>query len=64
MCSSHCRALRPSEISSYWYARAWDWITENPVQWLELEGEKLRLLLNWFEIPNSHSYYTARESSW
>jgi 4-amino-4-deoxy-L-arabinose transferase-like glycosyltransferase len=41
------RALKPGEVSAYWNARAFDWITAHPIEFLGLCVKRL-----WFGIAN------------
>jgi len=50
-------ALKPSEISAYWYARARDWMREDPGGFARLQARKLGYFGDGFEIPNNQDYY-------
>jgi tetratricopeptide (TPR) repeat protein len=58
------RKLSPSEVSSYWTARALDFITSQPGQWLALTGRKLLLLVNAAEMVDTESQESYAEWSW
>ncbi len=51
------RPLKPSEVSRYWYGRAFDWIRSRPGDFLALEARKLGYFWDGFEIPNNQDYY-------
>ncbi len=58
---SASRPLKRSEVSDYWYGRAWDEIRQSPVSFLTLQLKKMRLLINGYEIPNNQDIYLARQ---
>jgi tetratricopeptide (TPR) repeat protein len=47
------RALRPGEVSQYWYERARSWIRSDPVAWLRLTLLKARMFWYSVELPNN-----------
>jgi tetratricopeptide (TPR) repeat protein len=49
------RKLSPSEVSSYWTARALGFITSEPAAWLRLMGRKVLLLINRTEMLDTES---------
>src|SRR5688572_9228272 len=49
------RALSPSEVSSYWTGRALGYITSQPLDWLQLTGRKILLLVNRTEMLDTES---------
>lgn len=49
------RALKPSEVSSYWFRKGLQFIRANPGQELRLLGRKLLLFWNAYEIPNHYN---------
>jgi Flp pilus assembly protein TadD/4-amino-4-deoxy-L-arabinose transferase-like glycosyltransferase len=49
------RALSPSEVSSYWTGRALGYITAQPLDWLQLTGRKILLLVNRTEMLDTES---------
>jgi Flp pilus assembly protein TadD len=57
------RPLTPQEVSSYWFEASFQHIRAHTGQWLKLLLRKLRLLLNWYEIPDAEDqYFYERES--
>jgi hypothetical protein len=54
------RRLSRSEVSDYWYGRAWSDIKSDPSGFISLLFKKARLVLNGFEIPNNQDIYHAR----
>ena len=57
------RTLSPSEVSRFWRARAWAYITSEPLEWLTLLGRKARLLVSATEMidteaQESHADYS------
>lgn len=58
------RALTPQEVSGYWFEASFRHIRAHTSQWLALLVRKLRLLLNWYEIPDAEDqYFFERESN-
>ncbi len=49
------RQLKPSEVSSYWYQQGIDWITSNPIHFVNLYFKKLSLFLVNNELSNNRS---------
>ena len=49
------RSLSPSEVSSYWTGRALGYITSQPLDWLQLTGRKVLLLINRDEMLDTES---------
>ena len=49
------RELSPSEVSSYWTGRALGYITSQPLDWLQLTGRKILLLVNRTEMLDTES---------
>jgi tetratricopeptide (TPR) repeat protein len=58
------RAPSPGDVSSYWTARALQYIRAQPVDWLALEARKLRLLLNATEVIDTESQESHEDYSW
>lgn len=58
------RALKPSEVSSFWLAKGVDEIRADPMRWLALELRKLGLHFNAYEVWNIRSFELSRETSW
>ena len=57
------RQLTPSEVSSYWSNRAWDFIASQPGAWMRLVGRKLALLWNAGEMLDTESQESHAEWS-
>lgn len=55
------KALRPSQVSSFWLGKGLLFVKEHPRQALLLFLEKVLLSLNRLEVPNTESFYFARE---
>lgn len=53
----------PSEVSAYWYDRAWEFIRGEPLAFLRLLVKKFYLFWTHFEIANNLSYYWFERSS-
>lgn len=53
--------MTPSEVSSYWFDKAGQFIRENPWAELKLLGRKFALFFNGYEIPQIESYDLARD---
>ena len=57
--------LKPSQISHIWYSRALDWLIQNPVQALRLQGRKIIATFNNHEVRNNRGFsFTRHEESW
>lgn len=54
------RSLRPSEVSDYWYRRAFEYIRSSPGHWLKLTARKCVALVGDVEIPNNEPYEARR----
>ena len=50
------RALKPSEVSKYWSDKAWDYIKENPVDFIKLSMRKFVLFFDAREISDVDDY--------
>jgi tetratricopeptide (TPR) repeat protein len=57
------RTLTPAEVSSYWSSRAFDFITSQPIAWLELTMRKVALLVNAAEAVDTESQTSHAEWS-
>jgi tetratricopeptide (TPR) repeat protein len=57
------RTLTPSEVSSYWTDRAFDYIVSQPASWLTLMVKKTVLLVNAAEMVDTESQETHAEWS-
>lgn len=55
------RRLSTGEVSSYFYGRAWEWITAHPVEEARLFVWKLALLVNRTNVPLNYSYAYYRQ---
>jgi Tfp pilus assembly protein PilF len=54
------REMKPSEISDYWYGRAFAFIKRQPLKEIALLLKKTALFFNGYEIPQIESYDIAR----
>jgi 4-amino-4-deoxy-L-arabinose transferase-like glycosyltransferase len=61
--SSLGQLMKPSQSSSYWTARALDFIKSNPGDFFRLAARKLGLFANNYEIPNNYYYDLVRQRS-
>lgn len=57
------RELRPSEVSGYWYRRAWSDIASDPGSWLALLARKLHFVTSSYELPQLENYYFQKRYS-
>lgn len=57
------RKLTAQQVSRYWFERSFEHIRSHTGQWLSLLLRKLRLLLNWYEIPDAEDLYFFEGSS-
>ena len=57
------RTLTPAEVSSYWSSRAFDFITSQPIAWLELTMRKVALMVNATEAVDTESQTSHAEWS-
>jgi tetratricopeptide (TPR) repeat protein len=58
------QSLTPGQVSSYWYDRALEYISAQPVQWLRLVGFKWLLVWNAREVEDSDDFYIYQNWSW
>jgi tetratricopeptide (TPR) repeat protein len=58
------RPLAAKEVSSYWTARAVDYIRSQPIDWLKLTARKLALVFHSAEAADSESAAVYSEWSW
>jgi tetratricopeptide (TPR) repeat protein len=58
------RELKPSEVSGYWFRRAWSEMSADPSAWATLTLRKINLLLSGHEIGNNDDIYFQRRFSW
>ncbi len=54
------RSLKDSEVSDYWFRRAWSEIRANPGHWLRLTGRKALAFFGDPELPNNEPYEAQR----
>lgn len=54
------KKLTAAETSRYWMRRALADIWAHPLVWLRLEGQKLLMILNDYEIPNTRNYQFSK----
>ncbi len=57
------RTVSPAEVSSFWAGRALDYITSQPLDWLQLTGRKVLLLANRTEMIDTESQESHAEWS-
>jgi tetratricopeptide (TPR) repeat protein len=50
------RRLKPSEVSGYWYGRAWANIRANPGPWAKLMVRKIAFVMSSYELPQLENY--------
>ena len=58
------RTLKASEVSSYWMGRGFEYVGENPGEWLQLLGLKFMLFVNAHEMWNNRSFSLSQQFSW
>jgi hypothetical protein len=58
------RPLKPSEISRYWFGRAFDYISTQPGHWLKLTARKALALVGDVELANNEPYEARRSDYW
>lgn len=54
------RAMKPSEVSRYWFGRGFAFIKENPGKEVRLLLKKTAVFFNGYEVPQIESYDIAR----
>lgn len=57
------RPLRPSEVSDFWFRRAWNWMKSDPGAVVRLGGRKLYALVNDRDISDNVSFGATEEVS-
>ncbi len=57
------RPVHPSEVSSFWYAKAWEFIRSEPWAFIKLTLKKLYLFWSHIEIKNNLSFYSFERAS-
>jgi tetratricopeptide (TPR) repeat protein len=50
------RDLKPSEVSDYWYRRAWASIRQDPGGWAKLMVRKVAFVMSSYELPQLENY--------
>lgn len=55
--------LSMSEVSRFWYKKAFDYIKNNKAGYLKLLWKKIKLYLNYYEIPDVEDYYFYKKYS-
>jgi len=59
------REMSPSEVSRFWFARAWDDIRKGPARTLGRMGKKTAIFFNGYEVPQIESFdLLAHEEPW
>ncbi len=51
------KQLTPSQVSQFWYKRAFAFIANHPIKWLRLLGKKFLLFWSSYETPLNFDYY-------
>jgi 4-amino-4-deoxy-L-arabinose transferase-like glycosyltransferase len=54
------RSLTPSEISDYWFGRAFGYIRDDPAGWIRLTLRKVGAYVGNIELPNNEPYESYR----
>ncbi|MEW6744977.1 MAG: tetratricopeptide repeat protein [Planctomycetota bacterium] len=57
------RELRPTEVSLFWFGKAFEWMRENPGDAARLFARKLALVLNHMEVPDNVSFQESAEET-
>ena len=57
------RELKPSEVSRYWFAKSFDYIKNNKFHYSVLMWKKIKLMFNYYEVPDSEDFYFYRQYS-
>jgi len=57
------RPLKPSEVSGYWYRRAWTHVRNDPSGALQLMVRKIVFVMSSYELPQLENYYFQRRYS-
>lgn len=55
------REMKPSEVSRYWFGKAFDFIGAHPLAEFKLMLKKTAMFFNGYEVPQIESYDRARE---
>lgn len=56
------KELSLDEVSQYWYERALEDISENPIRWIKLLAKKILLFFSFHEIPDLVSFRYMKEN--
>lgn len=56
-------ALKPSEVSSFWYTEAFGFVKSRPGNFIKLLGRKIILFLNYYELPDNQNFYFFKRYS-
>jgi 4-amino-4-deoxy-L-arabinose transferase-like glycosyltransferase len=62
--SAQGRALKSSEVSSYWLGRGLEEVRSDPMRWIGLELRKFSLFFNAYEVWNNRSMEVSKRFSW
>ena len=57
------RELKPSEVSRYWFTKSFDYIKNNKFHYSVLMWKKIKLMFNYYEVPDSEDFYFYRQYS-
>jgi tetratricopeptide (TPR) repeat protein len=57
------RELKPSEVSRYWFTKSFDYIKNNKFHYSVLMWKKIKLMFNYYEVPDSEDFYFYRQHS-
>ena len=57
------RELKPSEVSQYWSAKGWAYITGHPGEWLGKVWDRLVRIANEYEFSDNQNYYFSQQFS-
>lgn len=57
------KTLTPSEVSRFWFARAFEHVREHTSAWLAVVARKAMLALNAYEVPDAEDLYWFERSS-
>jgi 4-amino-4-deoxy-L-arabinose transferase-like glycosyltransferase len=55
-------ALKPGEVSAFWFGESFAFLTQHPVRGLELTWRKVLLLIHAYEIPDNYSLVCMRQT--
>ncbi len=57
------KKLTSSDVSGFWYRRAFSFIKQHPVRWIKLMGKKILLFWSSYEAPLNFNYYFNQKFS-